>query len=97
MSQPPADPAELLTLHEIVLAAKARLDGNVWHYVAGATETETAFRRNRLAIESLALRPRVLRDVSGVDASVRQFGRRLRLPVLLAPIGSLESFAEGGA
>jgi glycolate oxidase len=39
----------------------------------------------------------VLRDVSKVDASVSQFGRKLRLPVVLAPVGSLESFHAAGA
>jgi glycolate oxidase len=34
----------------------------------------------------------VLRDVSAIDATVERFGRRLRLPILLAPVGSLESF-----
>jgi glycolate oxidase len=39
----------------------------------------------------------VLRDVSNVDTSVSQFGRKLRLPVVLAPVGSLESFHPAGA
>src|ERR1700704_3794222 len=50
-----------------------------------------------MALDSIAFRPRVLRDVSKIDASVKQFGRRLRLPVMLAPVGSLESFHEDGA
>jgi glycolate oxidase len=50
-----------------------------------------------MALDSIAFRPRVLRDVSGVDASVIQFGRKLRLPVVLAPVGSLESFHAAGA
>jgi glycolate oxidase len=39
----------------------------------------------------------VLRDVSKIDASVSHFGRKLRLPVVLAPVGSLESFHPEGA
>jgi glycolate oxidase len=35
--------------------------------------------------------------MSGVDASVEVFGRKLRLPVVLAPVGALESFDRGGA
>jgi len=61
----------------------------------GGTETETTLSRNRLAIDSIALRPRV-RDVSRVDASVDAFGRRLRLPVLLAPAGPLALFGRDG-
>lgn len=96
MNPTPTDPKEMLTLHEVVLAAKARLPANIWHYVAGATETETGFRRNRLAIESLALRPRVLRDTSEVSARHRFLGRDLRLPVAVAPIGGLESLDPSG-
>jgi isopentenyl diphosphate isomerase/L-lactate dehydrogenase-like FMN-dependent dehydrogenase len=39
----------------------------------------------------------VLRDVSVVDASAEVFGKKLRLPVVLCPVGSLESFHAGGA
>jgi len=54
-------------------------------------------RRNRLALDSLALRPRVCVDVSTVELGTTLFGRGLRLPVILAPVGSLESFDPGGA
>jgi len=84
-------------LHEIVLKARQNLSQNDWDYIVGATETETTLRRNRLALDGIGFRPRVLRDVSTVDASVAAFGRRLRLPVVLAPVGSLESFHEGAA
>jgi isopentenyl diphosphate isomerase/L-lactate dehydrogenase-like FMN-dependent dehydrogenase len=84
-------------LHEIVARARQNLNQNDWDYIVGGTETETTLRRNRLAIDSLAFRPRVLRDVSHVDAAVTAFGRTLRLPVVLAPVGSIESFHAGGA
>src|SRR6266853_807405 len=89
--------ADFQNLHEIVAKARQNLNQNDWDYIVGATETETTLRRNRLALDSLGLRPRVLRDVSAVDAGVTAFGRRLRLPVVLAPVGSLESFHDGAA
>jgi isopentenyl diphosphate isomerase/L-lactate dehydrogenase-like FMN-dependent dehydrogenase len=85
------------TLHEIVAKARQNLNQNDWDYIVGATETETTLRRNRLALDSLAFRPRVLRDVSTVDAGAEAFGRQLRLPVVLAPVGALESFHDGAA
>jgi glycolate oxidase len=84
------------TLHEIVKAARQRLNHNIWDYLVGATETETTLRRNRLALDSLALRPRVLRDVSRIDCTGSFLGKRLRIPVALAPVGSLESFDPAG-
>jgi isopentenyl diphosphate isomerase/L-lactate dehydrogenase-like FMN-dependent dehydrogenase len=85
------------TLHEIVAKARQNLNQNDWDYIVGATETETTLRRNRLALDQLAFRPRVLRDVSRIDATVERFGRRLRLPLLFAPVGALESFHEAAA
>src|SRR3989442_15075821 len=84
------------TLHEIVKVARASLPGSAWDYLVGGAETETTLRRNRQALDAVALRPRVLRDVSTIECRTRLFGRPLRLPVLLAPIGSIETFTPGG-
>ena len=90
------DPREFENLHEIVKKARQNLNQNAWDYIVGGTETETTLNRNRMSIDAIAFRPRVLRDVSGVDGSVNQFGRKLRLPVVLAPVGALEMFEQGG-
>jgi glycolate oxidase len=83
-------------LHEFIKVARHNLNRNVWDYLIGASETETTVARNRMALDSIAFRPRVLCDVSKVDCSASLFGRKLRIPVLLAPVGSLESFEPGG-
>ncbi len=87
---------DFLTTHEIVRAARSRASQPVWSYITGAAETETTMRRNRHELDRIAFRPRVLRDVSKIDPSTRLLGHRLRIPVLLAPIGSLQSITEGG-
>ncbi|HXP75561.1 MAG TPA: alpha-hydroxy acid oxidase [Stellaceae bacterium] len=87
---------ELLTLHELVKAAHNKLPANIWDYLIGGADTETTLRRNRLALDSLAFRPRVLRDVSKIELSRKFLGKTLRIPVVLAPVGSLESFDPGG-
>jgi glycolate oxidase len=87
---------EFLVLHEIVKAAKENLSREVWDYLIGGAETETTLKRNRQAIDSLAFRPRVLRDVSEVDCTTTLFGQKLRIPVFLAPIGSLQDLELGG-
>jgi len=88
---------EYQCLHELVAAARARLPDHSWDYLVGGTETETTVRRNRAALDSVALRPRVLRDVSRVDAAGQILGTLSRIPVFLAPVGSLDSFDPGGA
>jgi isopentenyl diphosphate isomerase/L-lactate dehydrogenase-like FMN-dependent dehydrogenase len=95
MSGPAA--TQFLTLHEIVVAARANLAPGPWGYLIGGTETETAVRRNRLALDSIAFRPRVLRDVSAVNSTATFLGRPVRLPVMLAPVGGMESFVAEGA
>jgi 4-hydroxymandelate oxidase len=78
--------AVLKTLRE---QARNALPDEVWRWLqatadAGATadsDTDAA------AWERLALRPHVLRDVSGADPSVTLLGRRFASPVLAAPIG----------
>jgi glycolate oxidase len=88
---------QFLTLQEIVAAAKSNLPPGPWSYLVGGAETETTVRRNRHALDCLAFRPRVLRDVSRIDSTWTFLGQKVRLPVMLAPIGGLESIAEGGA
>ena len=81
---------------EIIQAARNNLSLGVWDYLVGASESETTMRRNRLAFDRIAFRPRVLVDVSDVDASTTFLGHKLRMPVLTAPIGSLQVFEPGG-
>jgi len=88
---------QFLTLQEFVPAARAKLPPGPWSYLIGGAETETTVRRNRLALDSIGFRPRVLRDVSKMDSSAQLLSRKVRLPVLLAPIGGLESIVAGGA
>jgi isopentenyl diphosphate isomerase/L-lactate dehydrogenase-like FMN-dependent dehydrogenase len=83
------------TLHEFVKAAKMRTHPDSWDYLTGGTETETTLKRNRAALDRIALRPRVLRDVSEIDATSTFLGKPVRLPVMAAPVGSLQSFNEG--
>jgi len=79
-------------LHELVAAARARLDRNVWDYLIGGSETEATLRRNRLALDSLAFRPRVMRNVASTDSAATFLKRTFKMPVALAPIGSIDRF-----
>ena len=92
------DTDNFATLHEIVKAARDNLEDNGWDYLMGGADTETTLKRNRQGLDSLAFRPRVLNDISGLDPSATVFGHKLRIPALLAPIGSLQDLhPEGGA
>jgi glycolate oxidase len=83
------------TIHEFVKAARMRTHPDAWDYLTGGTETETTLKRNRGALDRIAIRPRVLRDVSKIDATSTFLGKPVRLPVMIAPVGSLQSFHAG--
>lgn len=85
------------TIQDIVLKAYQGMPPNVWDHVAGGTESETTLRRNRLALDSLAFRPRVLRNVTEIDPSTTLLGRDMRIPVFLAPVAGLEQVHPEGA
>ncbi len=87
---------DIRTLHEIVKLAQENLDKNNWDYLIGGSDTESALNRNRFGLDSWVFRPRILNDVREVAANTRFLGEELRMPVLLAPIGSMQEFNPGG-
>ena len=87
---------EFLTNEEIVQEARRRCTQGAWDYLVGGSESETTMRRNRRAFDKIAFRPRILVDVSHVDPSTTFMGQKLRIPAILAPIGSLQVFDPAG-
>ncbi|MGN6356186.1 MAG: FMN-dependent L-lactate dehydrogenase LldD [Novosphingobium sp.] len=68
-------------------AAKRKLPRFLFEYIDGGSYAEATLRRNVSDLADIALRQRVLRDVSQIDLSADLFGQRQALPVALAPIG----------
>jgi 4-hydroxymandelate oxidase len=65
--------------------ARALLRPEVYDFYAGGSGREVTLRANRAAWPGVPLLPRVLRDVSVVDTSVRVVGSDLTTPVAVAP------------
>src|SRR4051794_15062248 len=84
-------------LHEFIKVAKHNLSRNNFDYIVGATETETTLARNRQSLDCITFKPRVLRNVQDVDTSTELYGRKIRIPVMIAPVGGLQLFWQGGA
>ncbi|CAN0321736.1 unnamed protein product, partial [Phaeothamnion confervicola] len=82
---------------QILQNARKNVSKTTWDYINGAAGSETTLRRNRFALDSLAFLPRVLRDVSKVDATTKLLGHKCRLPVVLAPMGSMHLMHKDGA
>ena len=75
------------SIHDFRELARRRLPHFLFEYIDGGSYSETTLKRNVEDLRDIALRQRVLRDVSGLDLSTELFGQKLRLPVALAPIG----------
>ena len=67
--------------------AHRRLPRFLFDYIDGGSYAEVTLRRNVADLALIALRQRVLRDVSAIDLSTTVFGQNLSMPVVLAPIG----------
>jgi L-lactate dehydrogenase (cytochrome) len=67
--------------------ARRRLPHFLFEYIDGGSYSETTLARNVADLQAIALRQRVLRDVSQIDLSTRLFGQDMAMPVMLAPIG----------
>ena len=76
--------------------AKARLPHFLFEYLDGGSYDEVTLRRNIEDLQSVALRQRVLRDVSNIDLSTELFGHRWSLPVGLGPVGLSGLYARRG-
>ncbi len=89
--------AELETTTELVALARRRLPADVWDFIVGGAETETTLLRNRYALDAIALRPRVLRDVADAAPVTTFLGAERRSPLLLAPLASATDIHPEGA
>jgi L-lactate dehydrogenase (cytochrome) len=76
--------------------AKARLPHFLFEYLDGGSYDEVTLRRNVEDLQSVALKQRVLRDVSTIDTSAELFGKRWALPVGLGPVGLSGLYARRG-
>lgn len=77
-------------------AAQRRLPPFLFHYIDGGAYAEHTLRRNVADLSDIALRQRVLRDMSALDLHTELFGERLALPVALGPVGLTGMYARRG-
>ena len=76
--------------------ARDRLPHFLFEYIDGGSYDEVTLQRNVADVQSIALRQRVLRDVSSIDLTVGLFGNQWAMPVGLGPVGLAGVFARRG-
>lgn len=67
--------------------ARRRLPRFVWDYLDSGTGTEATTRRNRAKLDEVLLSPSILHGEIAPDVGAELFGRRMGLPVGIAPVG----------
>ena len=78
------------------LAAKRALPRMLFDYIDGGSYDEVTLARNVADFRSIALRQRVMRDVSDLKTGVELFGQSLSMPLMLGPVGFTGMFARRG-
>jgi isopentenyl diphosphate isomerase/L-lactate dehydrogenase-like FMN-dependent dehydrogenase len=68
-------------------AARARVPKGLFEYVDRGSEDEVALRDNRGAFERVKLKTRFMVDLRRRDLGTRLFGKRVELPLVIAPTG----------
>jgi L-lactate dehydrogenase (cytochrome) len=76
--------------------ARRRLPAFLFHYLDGGAYDEATLARNVEDLAGIALRQRVLRDVSQIDLTATLFGQSMAMPVVLAPVGMAGMNARRG-
>ena len=76
-----------LTIYDLRDIAKRRTPQAPFDYTDGGADTESSLTRARVAYEKLEFQPRILRDVKDVDLSVQMLGKKMSMPVGIAPTG----------
>jgi 4-hydroxymandelate oxidase len=77
---------EPLNILEYEMAARAKLSREAYDYYAGYSWDGITVRENREAYNRIALRPKMLVDVSQRRQAIELFGRPLSMPILVAPM-----------
>src|SRR3954471_12830946 len=76
--------------------AEQRLPRFLFDYIDGGAYSEVTLRRNVADLADIALRQRVLADVSNIDLRTRLFGCDIAMPVGLGPVGMSGMYARRG-
>ena len=77
-------------------AAKSKLPPFLFHYIDGGAYNEHTLRRNTADLADIALRQRILKNMSELSLETELFGEKLAMPVILAPVGLTGMYARRG-
>ena len=76
-----------LTIYDLRDIAKRRTPQAPFDYTDGGADTESSLTRARAAYEKLEFQPKILLNVKDVDLSVHMLGKKMSMPLGIAPTG----------
>lgn len=79
--------ARVASIEDLRSLARRRVPAPFFDYLESGSFQELTLRRNRLALDRLALRQRVMVDVSSRTLASDMLGESVTMPVALAPVG----------
>jgi isopentenyl diphosphate isomerase/L-lactate dehydrogenase-like FMN-dependent dehydrogenase len=78
---------QALNIEDLRRMAKRRLTKALFDFCDKGSEDQIAMRDNRVALDRIKLRPRIMRDISGRDPGIKLFGKQHGLPLIIGPTG----------
>lgn len=86
-------PASIADYREL---ARRRLPSLLFDYIDGGSYAEATLARNVADMEAIALRQRVMKDMTRVEMAITVLGQPWTMPVGLAPVGLSGMYARRG-
>jgi L-lactate dehydrogenase (cytochrome) len=88
--------ARVASVDDFRALARRRLPHILFEYLDGGAYSEVTLRRNVADFEAIALRQRVLRDMSSLEIATEALGQPLAMPLGLAPVGFAGMYRRRG-
>lgn len=77
-------------------AAQSILPPFLFHYIDGGSYSETTLSKNVSDLQNIALKQKVLKNMTDLSLSTEIFGESLALPIVLSPVGLTGMYAQRG-
>lgn len=77
-------------------AAQRKLPPFLFHYIDGGAYNEQTLQSNTADLANIALRQRILKNMSALSMETQLFGEKLAMPVVLGPVGLSGMYARRG-
>ncbi len=88
--------AKALNIEDLRKLARSKLPPALFGYIDGGADDELLVRGNSSAFDRVRLLPEYLVDVSDIDLGTEVLGRKISMPLLLAPTGMSRLFHHDG-